>query len=152
MAGRIVVGVEPGEHTSAALEWAVSEARLRGASLELVHAWSFVPMTTPADSGLVPVPWSENVELLDAARQSADETLAHIADEAVGDADDIDVILSSVEGSPADALLSAAAGADLLVVGNRGRGNITSALLGSVSSDVADHAPCPVVIVRTHDA
>jgi len=38
----------------------------------------------------------------------------------------------------------------LLVVGNRGRGAIKEALLGSTSGRVADHAPCPVVIVRAH--
>jgi nucleotide-binding universal stress UspA family protein len=45
-------------------------------------------------------------------------------------------------------LLEAAQDADLLVVGNRGRGNITAALLGSTSAKVADEAPCPVVVVR----
>ncbi len=52
------------------------------------------------------------------------------------------------EGSPGDVLVDAAADADLVVVGSRGRGGIKSALLGSVSSHVAHHAPCPVVIVR----
>jgi len=38
--------------------------------------------------------------------------------------------------------------ADVLVVGSRGRGRLRRALLGSVSSHVIHHAPCPVVIVR----
>jgi len=44
-------------------------------------------------------------------------------------------------------LLDTAKGADLLVVGSRGRGGFTGLLLGSVSHEVALHAPCPVVII-----
>ena len=62
--------------------------------------------------------------------------------------DDHDVTVSLVQDDAADALTHAAAGADLLVVGNRGRGALKEALLGSTSGRVADHAPCPVVVVR----
>jgi nucleotide-binding universal stress UspA family protein len=53
-------------------------------------------------------------------------------------------------GLPADLLLAAAREmpADLIVVGNRGRGPAASAVLGSVSAVVADHAVCPVLVVR----
>jgi nucleotide-binding universal stress UspA family protein len=59
-----------------------------------------------------------------------------------------DVVLEVVEGAPVEVLRTAAEEADLLVVGNKGRGNLASALLGSTSAEVADSAPCPVVIVR----
>ncbi|WP_328908378.1 universal stress protein [Streptomyces sp. NBC_00234] len=55
---------------------------------------------------------------------------------------------SLVRGNPAQALVDAAEGADMLVVGSRGRGGFRRALLGSVSQQAALHAPCPTVIIR----
>jgi nucleotide-binding universal stress UspA family protein len=57
--------------------------------------------------------------------------------------------LRLVEGSPRERLLAAVEqdGADLLVVGSRGRGAIRSAVFGSVSRSLATSAPCPVVVV-----
>ena len=144
--GKIVVGVDGSRHAAAALQWAAAEAKLRSATLEVVHAWTFVPVATPADSGLVPMAWTDNVELLDVTRQAAEEaTVAQVA-EILGP--DHGASISVVEGGPAEALVDAAADADLIVVGNRGRGNIAAALLGSTSAKVADEAPCPVVVVR----
>ncbi len=53
------------------------------------------------------------------------------------------------EGHPAEVLLKAAAGTDLLVVGSRGHGGFAGMLLGSVSSHAVHHARCPVLVVRT---
>jgi nucleotide-binding universal stress UspA family protein len=57
-------------------------------------------------------------------------------------------------GSAAEVLMASAAGhfADLIVVGSRRRGPLSSAVLGSVSTSLADHAPCPVLVVRTPSA
>ncbi|WP_317620853.1 universal stress protein [Streptomyces sp. CBMA123] len=52
------------------------------------------------------------------------------------------------EGGAAACLLDAARGAELLVVGSRGHGGFTGALLGSVGQHCVQHAPCPVVVVR----
>ena len=54
----------------------------------------------------------------------------------------------TVQGHPAQALVDASDGAELLVVGNRGHGGFTGMLLGSVSGHVLAHARCPTVIVR----
>jgi nucleotide-binding universal stress UspA family protein len=149
MAGKIVVGIDGSAHAAAALRWAAEEATLRSATLEAVHAWSFVPVTTPADSGLVPMAWTDNVELLDITRQSAEDAAAEQVAEVLGP--DHAATVSVRQGGPGEVLLDAAQDADLLVVGNRGRGNIKAALLGSTSAKVADEAPCPVVVVRAHD-
>jgi nucleotide-binding universal stress UspA family protein len=55
---------------------------------------------------------------------------------------------TAVEGNAAQVLLDACDGADLLVVGSRGHGGFTEALLGSVSQHCVHHARCPVVVLR----
>ncbi len=149
MPGRIVVGINGTDHAAAALRWAAEEAALRSATLVAVHAWSYMPVTTPADSGLVPMAWTEGIELLDASRAGAERVAAEQVREVLGEQND--VVVKIVEGGPAAVLREAAEDADLLVVGNQGRGNLASALLGSTSAEVADSAPCPVVIVRAPD-
>ena len=63
--------------------------------------------------------------------------------------DDADRVQRSVlRGYPVRVLLDAAADADLLVVGSRGRGGMAGMLLGSVSTQLATYAMCPVVVVR----
>lgn len=146
MAGRIVVGIDGTENAAAALRWAVEEGVLRGASVEAVHAWNFVPVTTPADSGLVPMAWTEGTEVLEAAQEAAERLAAGQVADVLGE--DNAVTISLVQGDATEALLEAAVGADLLVVGNRGRGALAEAFLGSTSGRISDHAPCPVVIVR----
>lgn len=146
MAGKIVVGIDGSGEAAAALRWAVAEASLRDAGVEAVHAWTFVPMTTPADSGLVPVAWAETTEMLDATREAAERLAAEQVRDVLGE--EHEVTVSLVQGDAAEALVEAAKDAELLVVGNRGRGSFKEALLGSTSGRVADHAPCPVVIVR----
>lgn len=61
------------------------------------------------------------------------------------------VELMTRSGDPGAALCQAAAeiGADVIVVGSRGRGAIRRALLGSVSTYVTNNAPCPVVVLRS---
>ena len=58
------------------------------------------------------------------------------------------VELHELEGKPADVLIERARGADLLVIGHRGRGGAASALLGSVGLQCVLHAECPVTVFR----
>lgn len=59
----------------------------------------------------------------------------------------------ALHGRAASAIVDEARGwdADLIVVGSRGRGTWRSMVLGSVSAEVVDHAPCPVLVVRGPD-
>jgi nucleotide-binding universal stress UspA family protein len=57
------------------------------------------------------------------------------------------VTVRSISGSPAEELLKAADGADMLVVGARGEGGFGRLHMGSVSTQVSHHAQVPVVVV-----
>jgi nucleotide-binding universal stress UspA family protein len=143
---RIVVGVDGSPSSKAALAWAVSEAALTGATVEAVIAWHF-----PVMVGGVPFAPIEAVQTTDYG-----EFAATVLNGAVGETVDPDgpvkVSLAVREGNAARVLLDASAGADLLVVGSRGHGGFTEALLGSVSQACVHHARCPVVIVREPSA
>ena len=91
--------------------------------------------------------YSENIDLQ--IKEYYEEQLA----EAVRrlDAPDRSVESAVIRGRPATFIVDEARafGADLVVVGSRGRGGVASLVLGSVSSEVVDHAPCPVLVART---
>jgi nucleotide-binding universal stress UspA family protein len=136
-ARRIVVGIDGSPPADRALDWAIGEAQRRAASLHLVAAWLY-PMalgyaftTTVAD-------------VRQSAQDAIDRALAHIDEVAPG----IAARGETVEQQPAPALVAAAQGADLLVVGSRGRGGFEGLLLGSVSQYCTRHATCSVVVVR----
>lgn len=139
---RIVVGVDGSDCSNDAFRWAVSEARLRGASVRAVYVWR-MPVFLP--SGFAPVALPDRAALRAAARRRLDE----IVEEVVGDASDVRIEPKAVEGTASQVLVQEAEGADLLVVGSRGHGGFAGLLLGSVSHQCAAHASCPVVIIRT---
>ena len=60
-------------------------------------------------------------------------------------------VQTETASGPAGNVLMIAAGshfADMIVVGSQRRGPVSSAILGSVSAALVDHAPCPVLVVR----
>ena len=136
--GTIVVGVDGSPGALAALRFALEEARLRKASVTAVFAWS-IPFVADVPSGLLP-------ELLSDFRADAERLLEEAIAEA-GDPGGVEIGRLVVDAPAGRALLEAARGADLLVVGSRGRGGFTGLLLGSVSQQCTQHATCPVVIV-----
>ncbi len=138
---KIVVGVDGSVGSRAALRWAVAEARLRRAPLEVVSVWQFPVMTTLPAFGAMPPP--ENL-----GGEAESSLLAVLAEEEVTSTEEAPVSTIVAEGSPAAALIEAASDADLLVVGSRGHGGFTGMLLGSVSQHCVGHARCPVVVVR----
>lgn len=80
--------------------------------------------------------------------KDAGQALAETIRTAVGTGHPVEIRPLVVRGHAAAALLDAADGATLLVVGNRGHGGFAEALLGSVSQQCVQHASCPVVVVR----
>src|SRR5204862_2351956 len=84
----------------------------------------------------------------DAVSESARAVINEVVDPIVGAGiEGVEVHKAIAEGPPDTVLREVAAHADLLVVGPRGRGGFTELLLGSVSSQVTHHAPCPVTVV-----
>ena len=139
---KIVVGIDSSKPSAAALNWAVQEAKLRGAILDIVVTWDY-PVIATAEPMLVPTPDR------DALVHSAEST-AHlmIADAHLDDAG-INYTIHTPEGRPGEELVTIAADADLLVVGSHGSGPLKELILGSVSSYCTHHSTCPVVLVRT---
>jgi nucleotide-binding universal stress UspA family protein len=142
---RIVVGVDGSDASKAALRWALAEAKLRGDSVLAVHAWQ-VPVL-PVDVGPPPVPALDTVTMLPDLERNARALVERVVEEVAADAG-VEVETVAIEGAPATVLIDAARDAELLVVGSRGHGGFLGLLLGSVSMQVALHAPCPVVIDR----
>ncbi|HUC58830.1 MAG TPA: universal stress protein [Streptosporangiaceae bacterium] len=139
----ITVGVDGSPSSDEALRWAVREAELTGDVVKAVIAWQFPVLL--GGYGWAPV-------VVDDADFSslAEKVLAESVAKAVRAGSPARVEQHVVEGYPPQVLLDAAAGSDLLVVGSRGHGTFTDALIGSVSQHCAHHAKCPVVIVRGH--
>jgi nucleotide-binding universal stress UspA family protein len=143
--GKIVVGVDGSDASKEALRWAVDEAKLRAASIVAVYAWQ-VP-TLPVDLGPPPAPSLDVVTLLPELEQAAQRLVRSVVAEVAGDAG-VEVEAVASEGPASTVLIDAARDAELLVVGSRGHGGFLGLTIGSVSLQVAQHAPCPVVIDR----
>jgi nucleotide-binding universal stress UspA family protein len=140
-AGGIVVGVDGSASAMAALNWALDEAELRGVGVHVVMAWQNPVVYNPPNIMAVGVAVSGD----DLAAAALSEVERITAD--AGQNRKATITSEAVEGHPAEALISAAHGASLLVVGSRGHGGFVGALLGSISHHVVAHAECPVVVI-----
>jgi nucleotide-binding universal stress UspA family protein len=145
-AGRIVVGVDGSASSKTALRWAVEQAGRTGARVQVIIAWHYPAMV--GGYAWAPVSVMEAANFAEVAEKTAAETIAEVVDPA----STVSIETCVREGNAAGLLIEAAEGAELLVVGSRGHGGFTSALLGSVSLHCAQHSPCPIVIVRGHAA
>ncbi|NNN22473.1 MAG: universal stress protein [Acidimicrobiales bacterium] len=139
---RIVVGIDGSEQSRDALEWAIGEAHLRGAKLEVVHAWIWPSLNSEHPS--YPAITEPDQEAKAFLSKFTKEVLEKVP------APDLEIEEITLVGPAALVLDEQAEGADLLVVGARGHGGFAGLLLGSVSQQVTHHAPCPVVIIRKH--
>jgi nucleotide-binding universal stress UspA family protein len=142
--GVIVVGVDNSEGAKAALRFALEEARLRQATLRIVHAWQFGYIGATGLEGALPAMGGELEDFRQGAAAALDETLREVGAETDG----VTIERRVDQGTAAGVLVEESRRADLLVVGSRGHGGFAQLLLGSVSQQCAQHAFCPVVIVR----
>jgi len=137
-AGPVVVGVDGSPASEAVLAVAFEAAAARRVPLVAVHTWWDVLM----DPSFAPlVDW-------DAIEGEAHRTLAARLAGWAEKYPEVEVRRVVERDRPAPALLEQAAGAQLVVVGSRGRGGLAGMLLGSVSHSLLHHSPCPVLVVR----
>jgi len=135
---RIVVATDGSKHASEAVEWLLHLPLPSDAVLEVVS------VVQPPFAGETTA-WIPSGQLKDESERVIEEARARLAKRwprATG---------RVLEGERRQAIIDAVARSqcDLIVLGARGRGAITSALLGSVSLGVACHAPCPVLVCRS---
>ena len=140
---RIVVGVDGSEGSKKALRWAMGQARISGAAVEAVCAWQDpvmfgYPYGWPADG-------FDGGTISALTEKALDDTVEEVAAEL---GQPVKIAARVVQGHPAQVLLEAATGAQLLVVGGRGHSAFAGVLLGSVSQHCVQHSSCPVVVVH----
>jgi nucleotide-binding universal stress UspA family protein len=146
---RVVVGVDDHDidraHPDAndnpsvrALRWAYS---LPGVEhIRVVHAW-FLPSLAIGMFADV----SADIDVMDKAAQAViDRVIASAGPTPEG----VEVVGEPVRGTAGFGLIEASAGADLVVVGSRGKGGFKGLLLGSTTAEVAAHSHSPVAVVR----
>ena len=139
--GSVVVGVDGSASGDCALRWAVGEAQRTRQPLQVVHALETEPVLTSRQQlGTKATPASSDSVLT--AALGLVRTMAP----------QLPATAHSVTGFAAATLIAASKIAGTIVVGSRGRGALPSALLGSVSQQVAIHSSSVVVVVRENGA
>jgi nucleotide-binding universal stress UspA family protein len=130
--GRFVVGIDGSTRAREALQWALSHAG-PDHRIEAVHVWD-VPVIAGYEGAIAVDPG----EIEAAAAQFVADVVAACADARV--------VAMTARGSPGRALVEAAEGADVLVIGHNGDGRMS--MLGSVAQHVLHHTATPVVLAR----
>jgi nucleotide-binding universal stress UspA family protein len=141
----IIVGADGSRHSERALEWALREAAFRQVPLTVLTAYQAAVGYWGDKPG-----YPEESKLEKAARLTAQEQTDKALSQ-IGDRRPPAVTVRTVHGLPAEELMSAALGADMIVVAARGTGGFARLLLGSVGTQLTHHAQCPVVIVPPED-
>jgi nucleotide-binding universal stress UspA family protein len=142
----VIVGVDGSPASRVAVDWAARDAARRGAPLKLVHV-----LTPPAVMAFpeVPMPpgylqWQEDegAKLLTAALKTVEEAT---------EGSPVEVTSEMVTGPSVPVLADLSTGAQMIVVGSRGRGALARGLLGSISTGLVHHAKCPVAVIHDED-
>jgi len=138
---RVFVGVDGSDLSTEATGYAFEQASQRGLGLTVLHAWDANFYASSVALSALAETWND----LEVEQEVV--TSAAIAGWATK-YPDVDVRTHVIQGRPADILVDASAGSELVVVGSRGRGGFRGLLLGSVSRNVLHRAHCPVAVIR----
>ena len=140
--GPVVVGVDGSPLSEAAIAWAFEEASLRNAPLVALYTWHDGDTAGLFSDGNVAF---QGESLRDSGQRLLAQRLAGWPEKYP----DVHVERRVEHDKPRHRLLSASRGAQLVVVGSRGRGGFIGLVLGSASQALLHHAACPVMVVRT---
>jgi nucleotide-binding universal stress UspA family protein len=142
---RVVVGSDGSVGADRAVDSAADLAASYGAELHIVTSWH-PPHPDPWD--LPPVGYSSTAEAVKDRQDGAERTAKDAAARVTAKHPDLVVTTETPEARPEDALLKAAEGASIVVVGSRGHGALAGLMLGSTSRAVLHHTRMPVMIVH----
>ncbi len=134
---KVIVGVDGSPSSNAALEWAAQEAEIRGATLELIHAWNYPNLG-----------YGGYVAVLEDFEKDASSLLDEVVASVKKGHPNLKLVSSLLQGPTAQTIMDRAKEADMVVVGSRGRGGFSGLLLGSVGQQLVHHCPAPVVIIH----
>ena len=140
----IVVGVDGSAHSRKALERAAAEAVAHGAPLTVLVIHQAVRDVYGSVSH-----YGDDAALTEKAKEAAQAETDQVL--AAAGSQPASVTVTAVHGLPAEELVKASDGVDMLVLGRRGTGGFGRLLMGSVTSQVAHHAQCAVLIVPQAD-
>ena len=136
MPGPVLLGIDGSPASDLATAIAFDEASRRNAGLTALHAWSDLDV-----SEWPGVDWP-------ATQSMAEEVLAERLAGWQEQYPDVGVSRTVVQAQPARQIVEQSAGAQLVVVGSRGRGGYAGMLVGSVGEAVAQMAQAPVIVAR----
>lgn len=138
---KILVATDFSDNAAGAIDWAAELARIHGAKVEIFHALQAPPIALAPE--IVPLPPAFYERDREHARKLLQERAASLREGG------LEVEISMHSGPAPDAILEEArgAGADVLVIGARGRTALERLFLGSVAARVVRDAECPVLAV-----
>jgi nucleotide-binding universal stress UspA family protein len=141
----VLVAIDGSEHATRALAEAVDLVLSTNACLTVMTSVPGIMTILPGLGGLIPA--AETVVLQDEVEREHEALLIRAIDSLP---EGLPVTKLLAQGRPADAIVKrvAAGGHDLVVLGSRGRGNVGSMLLGSVSHEVLHASPVAVLVVH----
>ncbi|WP_432138414.1 MULTISPECIES: universal stress protein [unclassified Streptomyces] len=139
MTGPVVVGLDGSPASVTAAWWAAREAVDRRLPLLLLHSWTTQPLNVPI------------AQAAHSKRRYGEQVLRRTEAELLHRYDTLAVTAELVSAPASQALVDLSESAELLVLGSRGYGSVSSFLLGSISLHVLGLSHCPAVTVRAGD-
>ena len=144
----ILVPIDGSDHSLKALDYALEFAHRFSSDLHIVIAYSLTEETYHLIQRALPRSMAESYQR--DVKERNEQILGQAVEHAKSVHPHLMITQTLIQGRPAEKIVEIASTRqiDLIIMGSRGIGGIKGVLLGSVADRVADHAPCPVMIVK----